>query len=185
MLADSRAVAVVATAATAGVLPGDVAVVPLDDPQLAAASAGPPRARLRGGQLAYVIYTSGSTGTPKGVAVTHGGLVSYLTWAAGAYQAGPGLGTPLHSSLAVDLTVTSVLVPLIAGAAVAASPQGGAEGLAALLGRGGRFGVMKVVPGHLPLLAALVPGEVLAGADHDTVSLHRDQRRQRRSAWAY
>jgi thioesterase domain-containing protein len=84
--------------------------------------------------------------------------------AAGAYQVGPGLGTPLHSSLAFDLTVTSVLVPLIAGATVVASPEGGAEGLAGLLQRDERFGLVKVVPGHLPLLAELVPTAVLAGA---------------------
>ena len=119
---------------------------------------------MRAGQLAYVIYTSGSTGTPKGVGVAHGAVVNYLAWAAGAYGLGAGgAGAPLHSSLAFDLTVTSVLAPLAAGAAVTASVAGGAEGLAGLLARGPGFAVVKVVPAHLPVLAGLVPAGVLAG----------------------
>jgi amino acid adenylation domain-containing protein len=166
MLADSRAAILVGTTASLGELPtGRVRLVAVDDPVVAAVAAAapaePPRASVRSGQLAYVIYTSGSTGVPKGVAVTHSGLVNYLTWAAGAY---PGRGAPLHSSLAFDLTVTSVLVPLITGAAVTASPDGGAEGLAGLLRQGGGFGLVKVVPAHLPALTGLLPEPVLADA---------------------
>ena len=85
---------------------------------------------------------------------------------------------PLHSSLGFDLTVTSVLVPLVCGGRVAVSAGGGAEGLAGLAVREGRFGLVKVVPAHLPVLAGLladgggglarrlvVGGEALAGAD--------------------
>jgi acyl-coenzyme A synthetase/AMP-(fatty) acid ligase/acyl carrier protein len=62
----------------------------------------------------------------------------------------------LHSSLAFDLTVTSVVVPLVAGSVVAVSVEGGAEGLAGLVNASGGFDVVKVVPGHLPLLAELI-----------------------------
>ena len=55
-------------------------------------------------------------------------------------------------------------MPLAAGAVVVASGAGGPEGLAVLLRRGWRFGLVKVVPAHLPLLAGLVPAGVLAGA---------------------
>ncbi|MFC9250815.1 non-ribosomal peptide synthetase, partial [Amycolatopsis thailandensis] len=130
------------------------------------------------GQLAYVMYTSGSTGVPKGVAVTHAGLANYLAWAVEFYRIGAGDRVPLHSSLAFDLTVTSALAPLICGGTVVISPEGGPEGLAALVRTGG-FGLVKVVPGHLPLLAEtlsagqrasaarrlVVGGAALPGAD--------------------
>jgi amino acid adenylation domain-containing protein len=176
MVADSRAGVLVTQRGHATALPADlsgawpagrVRVITLDDPQVcqevAAMPAEVPSAPAAPGQLAYVIYTSGSTGVPKGVQVTHGGLVNYVAWAAGAYGMDGGLGAPLHSSLAFDLTVTSVLVPLAAGSAVVASREGGAEGLAAVLRNGSGFGLVKVVPGHLPVLAELVPGGSLAG----------------------
>ncbi|MEE1804830.1 AMP-binding protein, partial [Streptomyces sp. BE133] len=95
------------------------------------------------------MYTSGSTGRPKGVAVTHKGLANYVSWAADAYRMNGGGGAPLHSSLAFDLTVTSVLVPLVSGSAVVASEAGGAEGLAELIREPGGFGLVKAVPAHL------------------------------------
>ena len=66
--------------------------------------------------LAYVIYTSGSTGQPKGTLITHGGLLNYVSWAIGQYP--PGNGSPLHSSLSFDLTVTSIYPALLTGGAV-------------------------------------------------------------------
>jgi len=65
--------------------------------------------------LAYVIYTSGSTGRPKGVMVSRGGLLNYLSWCTEAYRVADGCGAPVHSSLAFDLTVTSLFPPLITG----------------------------------------------------------------------
>lgn len=65
--------------------------------------------------LAYVIFTSGTTGTPKGVQITHGGLVNYLQWAVTTYRLAPGTRVPLHTSVAYDLAITSLLGPLHAG----------------------------------------------------------------------
>ncbi len=67
------------------------------------------------GNLAYVIYTSGSTGEPKGVMIEHRSLVNYIWWAKASYGAAEGLAWPLFSSLAFDLTVTSIFTPLISG----------------------------------------------------------------------
>ncbi|WP_189974541.1 non-ribosomal peptide synthetase [Streptomyces avidinii] len=122
-----------------------------------------PEVVTRSEGLAYVIYTSGSTGRPKGVAVTHGGLANYAQWAARSYGAAEG-GAPLHSSLAFDLTVTSVVVPLISGAPVVVSREGGAEGLAELLRDGGGFGLTKAVPAHLPLLSEMLTDGEVKGA---------------------
>ncbi|HEX2076750.1 MAG TPA: amino acid adenylation domain-containing protein [Longimicrobium sp.] len=110
--------------------------------------------------LAYVIYTSGSTGRPKGAAIPHGGLARYLAWAGAAYGAGSGQGSPLHSSLSFDLTVTSLFVPLLAGRSVVLAPEAGVEALAAVLRSSSPFGFVKITPGHLSLLLAqLTPDE--------------------------
>ncbi|MEU6221996.1 amino acid adenylation domain-containing protein [Streptomyces sp. NPDC047022] len=169
MLADSAAGVLVGIGDLTRELSTDgVRTVDLDDPATvagpAARSAAAPEVTRRSDQLAYVIYTSGSTGRPKGVAVTHGGLANYALWAAEAYGMAEGGGAPLHSSLAFDLTVTSVVLPLVSGSAVRVSPAGGAEGLAELLSGPGEFGLAKVVPGHLPLLSELLADDLAAGA---------------------
>ncbi|MEU6221870.1 amino acid adenylation domain-containing protein, partial [Streptomyces sp. NPDC047022] len=169
MLSDSRASVLLGLAEILDELPlGRIRTVALDDPLVTGGLAGQPatapKASPAAGQLAYVMYTSGSTGRPKGVAVTHGGLANYVLWAADSYGMAAGGGAPLHSSLAFDLTVTSMLVPLVSGSAVRISPVGGAEGLAELIRNNSEFGLAKVVPGHLPLLAELLADDKVAGA---------------------
>ena len=186
MLADSRAAMLVGDRELLDEIPvGRILTVAIDDPAVVSAVAAepaeptmPPVGALPG-LLAYVIYTSGSTGRPKGVAVPHGGLATYALWAATAYGIGEGSRVPLHSSLAFDLTVTSVVVPLISGGAVVASTAGGVDGLAELLAGDAGFAMAKVVPAHLAVLARTLPagraarlgeclvvgGEALAGAD--------------------
>lgn len=68
--------------------------------------------------LAYLIFTSGSTGTPKGVMIEHRNLVNYICWANAQYCGGEALSWPLFSSLAFDLTVTSIFTPLISGGSI-------------------------------------------------------------------
>ncbi|MGY3483072.1 amino acid adenylation domain-containing protein [Bradyrhizobium sp. USDA 4011] len=77
------------------------------------ASARPSAAKSDG--VAYIIFTSGSTGTPKGVEIEHRSLVNYIWWAARVYSSGQPLAWPLFSSLAFDLTVTTLFTPLITG----------------------------------------------------------------------
>ena len=109
--------------------------------------------------IAYVIYTSGSTGRPKGVMAPHTGLVNYLSWAARAYRAGEGAGSPVHSPLGFDLTVTSLWLPLVSGGAAELTPEGeGVEGLAARLGGGRDYGLVKLTPAHLDVLGQLLGG---------------------------
>ncbi|WP_084195840.1 hybrid non-ribosomal peptide synthetase/type I polyketide synthase [Streptosporangium amethystogenes] len=113
--------------------------------------------------LAYVIYTSGSTGRPKGVMVTHRGLANYAAWARDEYA--PVGGAPVHSSVGFDLTVTSMLVPLLAGGTVHLLPEGvGAEGLGeALLARRAPYGLTKITPAHLEVVAHQLPPHEAAG----------------------
>ena len=103
--------------------------------------------------LAYVIYTSGSTGRPKGTAIEHRGLTNYLLWAKEAYKPRPQGLVPVHSSAAFDLTVTSLLLPLIAGARVLLLPQKDPLlGLIDLLKSGAAISLLKITPAHLRLL---------------------------------
>lgn len=65
--------------------------------------------------LAYVIFTSGSTGVPKGVMIEHHSLANYIRFAVKSYVSEESEVFPLYSSLAFDLTVTSVFTPLSSG----------------------------------------------------------------------
>ena len=113
---------------------------------------------VRSEALAYVIYTSGSTGRPKGVLISHGSLARYLRWAAGAYAG--GRSALLHTSPAVDLSVTSLFVPLVSGRRVVLVPEEtGFEELTRVLGRGAGPGLLKLTPSHLRVLGAL-PGSL-------------------------
>ena len=114
--------------------------------------------------LAYVIYTSGSTGKPKGVMATHRGLTNYLSWCTAAYQVSDGQGSPVHSPVGFDLTVTSLFSPLLAGRSVAlVSEEKGVEGLSDALRSGADFSLVKITPSHLDLLSQKLPPEEAAG----------------------
>ncbi|TSD82212.1 amino acid adenylation domain-containing protein, partial [Mycobacterium sp. KBS0706] len=118
------------------------------------------RARLRPGHPAYVIYTSGSTGRPKGVVVTHAGLRNYAAWALEAYPLERGTGAPVNTPLAFDATVTSLMLPLLAGRALTLLPE--VEQLEHLAAGTG-FSLLKVTPAHVEILTQLVPPERLEG----------------------
>ena len=67
---------------------------------------------------AYIIYTSGSTGMPKGVVVYHRSLSNYIMFAKRQYKVVPEDVFPLYSSIAFDLTVSTLFTPLVAGAKI-------------------------------------------------------------------
>ncbi|MFE9426948.1 amino acid adenylation domain-containing protein [Kitasatospora sp. NPDC006697] len=118
--------------------------------------------------LAYLIYTSGSTGTPKGVMVTHRNVVNYVRWAARTYLP-EGTGTPLYSSVAFDLPVTSLFPALLSGSPVTLTPDDGTPGLDGLvrLLATEPFGLLKLTPTHLgPLGRELSPEALRTGTGH-------------------
>jgi amino acid adenylation domain-containing protein/non-ribosomal peptide synthase protein (TIGR01720 family) len=117
--------------------------------------------------LAYVIYTSGSTGKPKGAMIEHKGLVNYLTWCLRAYPLATGQGTPVHSSISFDLTVTSLFPALLAGKAVTLlSEDLGVEALGETLRREAGFSLVKITPAHLKLLGEQLSPDQAAGRTH-------------------
>ena len=69
-----------------------------------------------GNNLVYVIYTSGSTGTPKGVAITNTSLINYVQWSNAYYFNNSADYTfAFNTSVAFDLTITSVFTTLLRG----------------------------------------------------------------------
>ncbi|HSL84397.1 MAG TPA: amino acid adenylation domain-containing protein, partial [Thermoanaerobaculia bacterium] len=128
--------------------------------------------RLHPDGLAYVLFTSGSTGRPKGVAVPHRGLTNYLCWCRETYPVPPGSRVPLHSPVAFDLTLTSLLLPLVTGGAVeVVPPAGGLDALGEAVEEGAPD-LVKLTPSHLELLASRAgweggrgPGALVLGGE--------------------
>ncbi|MFF8691270.1 amino acid adenylation domain-containing protein [Streptomyces sp. NPDC015144] len=119
--------------------------------------------------LAYVIYTSGSTGRPKGVALEHRGVVNYLHWCDENYPAPGvgGVGSVLYSSVAFDLTITALFLPLIQGRRLVIPVPGAGEtafdAAIDLVCSNVPIGFLKATPSHLEVLAAHLEGR---GARH-------------------
>jgi amino acid adenylation domain-containing protein len=107
--------------------------------------------------LAYVIYTSGSTGKPKGVLIEHRSLVNYICWANQTYCQGERLAWPLFSSLAFDLTVTSIFTPLISGGRIVVYREDpGVHGLVVLkVVEDKAADIVKLTPSHLAMIRDL------------------------------
>ncbi len=75
--------------------------------------------RGAGGEgLAYVIYTSGSTGRPKGVAIEHRSAAAMLDWGAERFSAEELSGVLAATSIAFDLSVFEIFLPLTTGGRV-------------------------------------------------------------------
>ncbi len=126
--------------------------------------------------LAYVIYTSGSTGKPKGVLIEHRNLVNYIWWANRHYCRGERLSWPLFSSLAFDLTVTSIFTPLISGGRIVVyREEPAAQGIAILKVVDDKsVDIVKLTPSHLAMIKDMNLGGtrirklILGGEDFKT-----------------
>jgi non-ribosomal peptide synthetase component F len=82
--------------------------------------------------------------------ITNGGLVNYLQYAIATYPFAAGSGSPLHSTLSFDLTVTSLYGPLLVGGWTELMSE--SRGLEAAWQEGTGYGVVKLTPAHLRLL---------------------------------
>lgn len=130
----------------AQLLPHDGRAVPVH-------AEGTPRGRpaRHADALAYCLPTSGTSGRPKLVGISNGAVANYLRWCRTSYGFEDGGRTPVHSPVAFDLTVTSLLGPLVAGGTVELlDPDSGPEALAGPLGRG--IDLLKITPDHLGAL---------------------------------
>ncbi|AJP00658.1 hypothetical protein TU94_03195 [Streptomyces cyaneogriseus subsp. noncyanogenus] len=139
----------------------------------AAAGRPAPPQEARPDNLAYIMFTSGSTGEPKGVMLPHRAVCDYLLWSARTYLADEDRekagddragGAPAHSSIAFDLTVTSLFLPLITGRPVHLDPAW-RDALALSADLAGRRGLdlLKLTPSHLKVLNHALEAKELAG----------------------
>jgi len=131
--------------------------------------------------LAYIIFTSGSTGVPKGVMIRHQSLVNYIWWAARVYSPGERLAWPLFSSLAFDLTVTTLFTPLITGGRIVVySGDPGVQSLVVLkVFDDNAVDIVKLTPAHLALvrdrdLSATRLRKFIVGGEDFKTELARD-----------
>jgi amino acid adenylation domain-containing protein len=174
----------VANSRLAANLPGGTARVVTLDADFASIAGYPvssPRLRVPPHSLAYVIYTSGSTGTPKGVMIEHRSLVNYIWWASGKYCRDERLAWPLFSSLAFDLTVTSIFTPLISGGRIVVYPgEPGMHGMAIFkIIEDHEVDIVKVTPAHLAMikdmnLRATRIRKLIVGGEEFRTELARD-----------
>jgi len=118
-----------------------------------------PESGVTAENMAYIYYTSGSTGRPKGVVMAHAGIVNYIRWGVEAYEARGGKGAAVHSSIAVDLTLTNFLPLFVGKAMVLVEEKPGVEGLVKLLRQKPGWSLLKLTPTHLTLLNAQLTAE--------------------------
>jgi amino acid adenylation domain-containing protein len=72
----------------------------------------------------YVLYTSGSTGRPKGVPIEHASVVNLITSMTVALGLGPRHAVLAHTTVAFDIAVMELWLPLAVGSEVVLGPTG-------------------------------------------------------------
>lgn len=111
--------------------------------------------------LAYIIYTSGSTGNPKGVEICHESLSSYINWCKDIYVKNDISNFPLYSSIAFDLTVTSVYTPLTTGNTLYIYEDSNPQLLLKKIIDDKKVQILKLTPAHLSLLQDIISNSTI------------------------
>ena len=129
--------------------------------------------------LAYIIYTSGSTGEPKGVMVSHKNLINYIQWAKETYIKSNHEGFALFSSIACDMTVTSIFTPLISCGYVKIFTDDENEYVLTRIVKDPDVTVLKATPSHLTMIKGLNNTSssihtIISGGEDLLCSLARD-----------
>lgn len=83
----------------------------------------PNATRVSGDGLAYVIFTSGSTGRPKGVQITHRNVANFIQSMAGSLAMTANDRVIAVTTVAFDISVLEIFLPLACGAMVDVIPR--------------------------------------------------------------
>jgi len=102
--------------------------------------------------VVYQIYTSGTTGRPKGVQVTNLSFANYLNWARDIYRADEKTCFPFFTSISVDLTLTSIFLPLVTGGSIFIYNENTTSHLLKKILNNERLNFIKLTPTHLKLI---------------------------------
>ncbi|KAF7337651.1 Amino acid adenylation domain-containing protein [Mycena sanguinolenta] len=101
-------------------------------------------------RLAYIIFTSGSTGVPKAVMLQHSCLLNFALWDIDGFTS--DFRTPLMLSIAFDVSVGEIWMPLAHGATLVCHKSGDTFDLADFLEKEKISGFIAATP----LLRALL-----------------------------
>ncbi len=103
---------------------------------------------------AYILYTSGSTGQPKGVLVDHMALLNQIQWLQHTFGLTKLDAVLHHSSLAFDVSVEEIFLPLCAGSTLVVAPQSIHQNIEALLDliEKRRVTILDLVPSLLDVI---------------------------------
>lgn len=166
-----------------------VSFIMMDDLQEQCSSFSPTNLLLKRSDddLIYVIYTSGSTGKPKGVAIPDEALFNYVNWFKRRHEVNQTDATLLLSSVAFDLSYTSLWTALSWGCALyiyRGGPLFQTEKVIKIL-TDEPITYMKVTPSHFNLLVGDPRFEHMAYSKLQKIFLGGEEVRSEdiRSAW--
>lgn len=111
--------------------------------------------KYNGDDEAYNIYTSGTTGTPKCIPITNNNLNNYLMWCKNQYKTSAPMVAPLFTSISVDLTMTSTILPLLCNGAIKVFPDNFNHNTLKKIFNDKKINLIKLTPTHLSFFKPL------------------------------
>jgi len=110
------------------------------------------KANVDGADLAYMIFTSGTTGNPKGVMIEHHSILNYSRFAQATYFKEPDASIALYSSISFDLTITSIIPPLLSGNPIVIYANDPDQLLIEKVLKEDKVDIVKLTPSHLKIV---------------------------------